>query len=131
MEVDGNLCIAVHARVWYVYVYMCRMFITQECTEHLLFFAHIRATHTDCHFEKFKSTCILHYEVMILFIYTVQSNLLQEDLKKTEKILLEDRFYGRCNSPQPPTSLNFNLHYCMEEIDVNTVKSYIHALSMR
>ena len=34
-EVNGNLCIATHARIWYISqcTYMCRMFITRDCTE--------------------------------------------------------------------------------------------------
>ena len=30
------------------------------------------ATHTDCHFEKFESTCILHYEVIFYTHYTIK-----------------------------------------------------------
>ena len=41
----------------------------------IIIFTDIIATHTDYHFEKFETMCILHYEVMILFTHTIQSNI--------------------------------------------------------
>ena len=60
-------------------------------------FTHIIATH------RFESTSILHYE----FIYILYNQtLLQDNLKKTEKILKEHRFSGRCNSATAPPLRN-------------------------
>ena len=82
------------------------------------------ATYITVILKKFESTCILHYEVMILFYTLYNQTLLQEDLKKTRKIL-EDwniDFLAAVTQQTPPpprTSPKTKPKtYCKEGVDI-------------